>query len=147
MIGARIGAGREADVHAWSGDAVVKLYRPGFGGHRAEARALAALDGHGVAPRLIGVVDCDGRTGLVLERLDGADMLTLLQRQPFVLSLSKDGGRCGSTSSPRTAGVASGRTAVALVCAWGVFCISTIVTAGTAIANHSHLNGASTISG
>jgi Ser/Thr protein kinase RdoA (MazF antagonist) len=83
MIGARIGAGREADVHAWDGDAVVKLYRPGFAGHRAEALALAALDGHCVAPRLIDTVECDGRTGLVLERLAGSDMLSLLQRQPW----------------------------------------------------------------
>jgi hypothetical protein len=83
MIGAKLGAGREADVHAWGDDAVVKLYRPGFGGHRAEAAALAELDGHGVAPKLIDVVDCDGRTGLVLERLGGQDMLALLQRRPW----------------------------------------------------------------
>lgn len=90
MIGAKIGAGREADVHAWGDNAVVKLYRPGFGGHRAEAQALATLDGHGVAPKLIDVVNCDGRTGLVLERLGGQDMLTLLQRQPWrVLGLAR----------------------------------------------------------
>ncbi|MCA2219195.1 phosphotransferase family protein [Jidongwangia harbinensis] len=90
MIGARLGAGREADVHAWGDDAVVKLYRPGFGGHRAEALALAELAGHGVAPRLIDVVDCAGRTGLVLERLAGPDMLTLLQRRPWrVLGLAR----------------------------------------------------------
>ena len=83
MLGAKLGAGREADVYAWGADAVVKLYRPGFGGHRAEAEALSALDGHGVAPRLIDVVECDGRTGLVLERLHGSDMLTLLQGQPW----------------------------------------------------------------
>lgn len=80
-----IGAGREAEVHSWGDDAVVKLYRPGFGGHRAEAVALTTLDGHGVAPRLIEIVDRDGRTGLVLERLAGPDMLTLLQRQPWRL--------------------------------------------------------------
>src|SRR5213080_678258 len=85
MIGARIGAGREADVHTWDGDAVVKLYRPGFGWHRAEALALATLDGRGVAPRLIDTVQCDGRTGLVLERLAGTDMLSLLPRQPWRL--------------------------------------------------------------
>lgn len=90
MMGAKLGAGREADVYAWGGDAVVKLYRQGFGGHRAEATALAKLDGHGVAPRLIDVVDCDGRTGLVLDRLRGPDMLTLLQRQPWrVLGLAR----------------------------------------------------------
>jgi Ser/Thr protein kinase RdoA (MazF antagonist) len=85
MIGAKLGAGREADVHAWDGNAVVKLYRPGFGGYRAEALALAQLDGHGIAPKLIDTVDCDGRTGLVLGRLAGADMLSLLPRQPWRL--------------------------------------------------------------
>jgi Ser/Thr protein kinase RdoA (MazF antagonist) len=90
VIGAKLGASREADVHAWGEDAVVKLYRPGFGGHHTEAVALAELDGHGVAPRLIDVVTCDGRTGLVLERLRGLDMLTLLQRQPWrVLVLAR----------------------------------------------------------
>jgi Phosphotransferase enzyme family len=89
MIGARLGAGREAEVFAWGDDAVIKLYRSGFGGHHAEAVALSRLDGHGVAPRLIEVVDYDGRTGVVLERLGGPDMLTLLQRQPWrVLGLA-----------------------------------------------------------
>ncbi len=83
VIGPKLGEGREAEVHAWGDDAVVKLYRPGYHGHQAEAAALSQLDGRGVAPRLIDVVDSDGRTGLVLERLGGSDMLTLLQRQPW----------------------------------------------------------------
>jgi hypothetical protein len=67
--------------------AVLKLYRPGFGGHRTEAAALRSLDG--IAPRLLDVVDRDGRTGLVLDRFDGTDMLTLLQHQPWrVLGLA-----------------------------------------------------------
>jgi aminoglycoside phosphotransferase (APT) family kinase protein len=82
VIGARIGAGREAEVYAWGDDAVVKLFRPGYEGHRTEAAALAALDGHGIAPRLHDVVEHDGRTGLVLERLDGRDLLIRLQRHP-----------------------------------------------------------------
>jgi Ser/Thr protein kinase RdoA (MazF antagonist) len=85
LIGPKLGEGREADVYAWGGDAVVKLYRPGYHGHRAEAVALAQLDGHRIAPGLIDTVDCDGRTGLVLERLGGSDMLTLLQSQPWRL--------------------------------------------------------------
>jgi phosphotransferase family enzyme len=83
MLGAKLGAGREADVHVWGAGAVVKLYRPGFGGYRAEAQALAALDGQDVAPKLLDVVDCDGRTGLVVERIGGPDMLALLQRRPW----------------------------------------------------------------
>jgi len=79
--GPRLGAGREAEVYAWGDTAVLKLYRPGFGGHRAEAAALRSLDS--IAPKLLDVIDRDGRTGLVLERFDGPDMLTLLQRQPW----------------------------------------------------------------
>jgi hypothetical protein len=83
VLGPKLGAGREADVYARGDAAVLKLYRPGFGGHRAEATALRSLNG--IAPRLLDVVDHDGRTGLVLERFDGPDMLTLLQRQPWRL--------------------------------------------------------------
>jgi hypothetical protein len=90
VIGPKLGAGREAEVCAWGDDAVVKLYRPGNLGHRAESVALAKLDRHSVAPRLIDIVDCDGRSGLVLERLGGSDMLALLQRQPWrVLGLAR----------------------------------------------------------
>jgi Ser/Thr protein kinase RdoA (MazF antagonist) len=70
-------------VYAYGDAAVVKLYRPGFGGHRAEAATLRALDGNGVAPKLLGVVERDGRTGVVVERVPGPDMLTLLQRRPW----------------------------------------------------------------
>ena len=85
--GPRLGTGREAEVYEWGDTAVLKLYRPGFGGHRAEAAALRTLDG--IAPRLLDVVDHDGRTGLVLERFDGPNILTLLQRQPWrVLALA-----------------------------------------------------------
>jgi hypothetical protein len=83
MIGPKLGEGREAEVYAWGTDAVLKLYRPGFGGHQAESLALASLTGHGVAPLLIEVVEHDGRTGVVLQRVGGTDMLTLLQRKPW----------------------------------------------------------------
>jgi hypothetical protein len=82
-IGAKIGEGREAEVYAWANDAVVKLYRPGYLGHRAESLVLTQLDGHAVAPRLLNIVESDGRRGLVLERLSGPDMLTMLQQRPW----------------------------------------------------------------
>jgi len=50
VIGAKVGEGREAEVYEWGDDAVVKLYRPGYLGHRAESVTLAKLDGHSVAP-------------------------------------------------------------------------------------------------
>jgi aminoglycoside phosphotransferase (APT) family kinase protein len=96
-------------------DAVIKLDRPGFGGHRAEAEALAALDFRGVAPRLIDVVECDGRIGLVLERLDGSDMLALLQREPWrIRSLARPSGDrlCHGDYHPGNVLVAAGRITV-----------------------------------
>jgi Ser/Thr protein kinase RdoA (MazF antagonist) len=83
LLGPKLGAGREAEVYAWGDAAVLKLYHPGFGGHGAEAAALRSLDGHGIAPMLLDVVEYDGRTGLVLQRFHRADMLTLLRRQPW----------------------------------------------------------------
>jgi Ser/Thr protein kinase RdoA (MazF antagonist) len=82
-FGPRIGEGREADVYAYGVAAVVKVYRPGFGGHGAEARALRSLAGRGVAPRLVDIVEWGGSTGLVVERVAGTDMKTLLQRRPW----------------------------------------------------------------
>jgi len=83
MIGPKLGAGREAEVYSWGADAVIKLYRPGYHGHRAESLVLAQLDGHAVAPSLIGIVAHEGRRGLVVERLRGPDMLSLLERKPW----------------------------------------------------------------
>src|SRR5215469_3202623 len=86
MLGPRIAQGRQAEVYAWDGDrAVLKLYRAGLEMEAAEAAALTRLDGTGIAPRLLDTVTVDGRVGLVLQRLDGVDMLTLLQRRPWRL--------------------------------------------------------------
>jgi Ser/Thr protein kinase RdoA (MazF antagonist) len=86
-LGPRIAYGREAEVYVNDVDdrTVVKLYRPGYDGHVAEAAALAGLAGAHVAPRLVGTVRVGERDGVVLQRLDGVDMLTLLQRQPWRL--------------------------------------------------------------
>lgn len=80
-----LGAGREAEVFEWGDGAAIKLYRPGFPGHHSEVAAMSTLAGLGVAPRLIGVVEHDGRVGLVMERVDGVDLLALLQRDAWRL--------------------------------------------------------------
>ncbi|MEU8301313.1 hypothetical protein AB0C04_28990 [Micromonospora sp. NPDC048909] len=69
---------------------MLKLHRPGFEGHHAEAAVLGALDGAGLAPRLHDVVDHEARTVLVLDRFDGPNIFTLLQRRPWrVLGLAR----------------------------------------------------------
>jgi hypothetical protein len=85
MIGLKIAEGREAEVYTWDSDAaaVLKLYRPGYSGHVAESAALMRLGGE-VAPRP-NALEIDGRYGLLLERLDGSDMLAMLERKPWRL--------------------------------------------------------------
>ena len=67
----------------WHERTVIKLYRAGIDGHVAEPTALASLHHANIAPRLEDTVTVNGRIGLVLERLDGDDMLTLLQHRPW----------------------------------------------------------------
>jgi Ser/Thr protein kinase RdoA (MazF antagonist) len=66
------------------------MHRPGFGGHAAEAMALRALDGTGGAPRLLDVVDRDGRTGLVLDRLPDGDRVCHGDYHPGNVLLAAD---------------------------------------------------------
>lgn len=83
MLGSPIAQGRQAELYDWHERTVIKLYRAATGGHVAEATALASLRHTNIAPRLDDTVTVNGRVGLVLERLDGEDMLTLLQHRPW----------------------------------------------------------------
>jgi Ser/Thr protein kinase RdoA (MazF antagonist) len=81
-----LAAGREADVFVHGDTTVLKLWRdPGYAGRpRTEAAALRALEAAGhLAPRAIDVVTVDGRPGLVLERVDGTDLLERLGSRPL----------------------------------------------------------------
>lgn len=80
----KIAEGREAEIFEWDPNAVLKLYRNAGMGHEAEAAALAAISSAGApAPQLLGRVEIDGRPGLLIERIAGADMLTLLEKAPW----------------------------------------------------------------
>jgi thiamine kinase len=81
----RLAQGREAEVFARGDGTVLKLWRDPDHAWRAdrEAAALAALHAQGYsAPRLFGATTVDGRPGLLMERVDGTDLLTLLGRRP-----------------------------------------------------------------
>jgi aminoglycoside phosphotransferase (APT) family kinase protein len=81
-----LAAGREAEVFVRPDGLLVKLVRsPDFAIRvDREAAALRALAGMGhLAPRLEAVVNLDGRPGLVIERVEGVDLLTLLMRRPW----------------------------------------------------------------
>jgi aminoglycoside phosphotransferase (APT) family kinase protein len=85
-----VAQGREAEVFALADGNVMKLWRhaayePRL---RRETAALAALhdsDRGYPAPRVIDSVTVHGRPGLVMERIDGTDLLSQLGRRPLTV--------------------------------------------------------------
>jgi Ser/Thr protein kinase RdoA (MazF antagonist) len=84
----RVGAGYQAEVFAWDEGRVLRLAR--HADQREEVdREMAALAAAGragaPAPEVFERVDVDGRPGVVMERLDGEDLLFELGRKPWHL--------------------------------------------------------------
>ncbi len=92
----KIAEGREAELFAWEDGAVVKLYRhAGSGGAAAsESAAMAAAKAAGgPVPASRGVIELEGRSGLVMDRIEGADLLTIIGRKPWAVLAA--GSTCG----------------------------------------------------
>jgi aminoglycoside phosphotransferase (APT) family kinase protein len=84
-----IGEGREAEVYAWDDDTVIRLQRPGSEQARVqrEAAALRAAAAGGVdVPQVSGTTTLDGRAGVIMDRVDGPDLLTLMSRRPWTFA-------------------------------------------------------------
>jgi Ser/Thr protein kinase RdoA (MazF antagonist) len=86
----RIGSGREAEVFAWGPGRVLRLARTAALREEVERERIAvqaaALCG-APAPAAYEQVEVEGRPGLVLERLDGHDLLEGIVRRPWELAL------------------------------------------------------------
>jgi aminoglycoside phosphotransferase (APT) family kinase protein len=81
----RIAEGREAEILGWGPGTVLRLYRDPAAGERAdrELRVLQAV--RSVLPLVPAAherLTWEGRPGLVLERLEGRDVLAELERRP-----------------------------------------------------------------
>jgi len=84
----RIAEGREAEIYAWQPGTVLKLYRDAADAQRAaweHAATAAVASAGGPAPRPIGLLTVRGRPGLVLERVDGPDLVTAMARRPWTV--------------------------------------------------------------
>ncbi len=81
--------GRTAEIFAWQEGTVLKLYRDwcpsNWVDHEAHIASVVAQAGL-PAPRAFGIVEVEGRRGLVYERVDGESMLQVMRRQPFKLA-------------------------------------------------------------
>jgi aminoglycoside phosphotransferase (APT) family kinase protein len=85
----RLGEGREAETFAWGDGQILRLMRDPAHAVRLEREefALKAARRQGVAvPTVFGRHELDGRPGLIMGRVDGPDLLTVLGRQPWQLS-------------------------------------------------------------
>jgi len=85
-IGARLGGGKAADVHAWGDDKVVKLFHAGAPERRieAEARNSQIIHAGGLpVPRFFEHVTVAGQRGIVFERIEGRSMSGSLRSNPF----------------------------------------------------------------
>ena len=72
--GPRIAQGRTAEVFLWKDSQILKLFLVGFPARLTEyeARVTGAVHDAGLpVPAVERVVEIDGRTGIVFERIDG----------------------------------------------------------------------------
>jgi len=86
--GALIGKGRTADVYAWGEECVLKLFADFIPVQLVEQeyRVARAAHANGLpVPAVEGLVESEGRHGIVFERLDGPSMLAEIARQPWKL--------------------------------------------------------------
>ena len=85
---ARVGEGREAEVFAWDEGTVLRLLRRSSDPKRVEREAaamLAAADGGVDVPKVYGTTLVEGRAGLVMERVDGPDLIALMGKRPWAV--------------------------------------------------------------
>lgn len=87
-LGRRIGEGRTAEIYAWGETEVLKLYRPGWPPSSAEQEAHIS---HLVAesrlpvPTVGGIVEVDGRLGIIFERIAGKSLVQHFVTRPWTL--------------------------------------------------------------
>ncbi len=85
-LGAKLGGGKAADVHAWGADKVVKLYGADVPDRRIKLEASNALTLHAAGlpvPRFFEQVQFARRRGSVFERIEGRSISASLRKNPF----------------------------------------------------------------
>jgi len=82
--------GRTADVHEWEEGTILKLFHNWFSLEDIQYEQMIARAVHtsGVkSPAVHGLVQVEGRNGLVYERVAGSSMLEIFQRRPWQAAL------------------------------------------------------------
>lgn len=82
----KVAEGREAEMFAWEDGKILRLLRDpsAHARNQRQAAAMEAARSKGVrVPAVMEVTTVLGRPGLVMERISGVDLLTLIGRQPW----------------------------------------------------------------
>ena len=83
-----IAYGRTAEIYAWDEGQVLKLFHDWFprGSIRYEAQLAAAVHSSGLPVPAVGeIVEVNGRTGLVYERVAGVNLFEVMPSQPWTI--------------------------------------------------------------
>jgi aminoglycoside phosphotransferase (APT) family kinase protein len=84
----KIAEGRQAEIFAWEPGTVLKLFRGQEFAAAAQREATAMNAVHasaGLAPSARHITEIDGRPALIMERVDGIDLLTEIGTRPWRL--------------------------------------------------------------
>ena len=84
----KIGEGREAEMFAWEDGRVLRLLRDPArrAGVQWEAAAMQTARSRGLpVPEIYGITEVMGRPGIIMERVDGTDLLTQISARPWTL--------------------------------------------------------------
>jgi uncharacterized protein (TIGR02172 family) len=87
-LGRPFAAGRTAEVYAWEGDRILKLYHAWCPDNWVdfEARVARSVQQAGIpAPAAGDIIEIDGRRGILYQRVDGPSMLAAINKNPFKL--------------------------------------------------------------
>ena len=87
-LGRRIGEGRTAEIYAWGETEVLKLYRPGWPTSSVEQEAHISrlvAESRLPVPAVGGMVEVDGRLGIVFERIAGHSLVQHFVSRPWTL--------------------------------------------------------------
>jgi Ser/Thr protein kinase RdoA (MazF antagonist) len=84
----RIAQGREAEIFAWEEGRVLRLFRGARTRRALESEMAAMQAARAVAPLVPDVFEIEeieGRSGIVMERVEGTDLITLLGKKPWMV--------------------------------------------------------------
>ncbi len=84
----RVAKGRTAEIFDWEPGTILKLYRDWCPGNWAdyESRVARTIHAAGIqTPAVKGIVEINGRRGIVYERVSGISMLQDLSKRPWML--------------------------------------------------------------